>query len=133
MMRLTIRVDFPSGGAFGPGKARLLELIDELQSIRRAAAAMEMSYRQAWLLVQGTEEIFGGPIIETAIGGSHGGGSKLTALGRELVARYRAIETRAAKAAGPELAALEKLAAGDHASSQRRRSLRGRKGRPAAK
>ena len=84
MMRLTIRVDFPAGGAFGPGKARLLELIDELKSIRRAAAAMDMSYRQAWLLVQGAEEIFGGPIVETAIGGAHGGGSKLTALGREL-------------------------------------------------
>jgi len=132
MMRLTIRVDFPAGGAFGPGKARLLELIDELRSIRRAAAAMEMSYRQAWLLLQAAEEIFGGPIIETAIGGARGGGSKLTALGRELLVRYRAIETKAAKAAGPELTALAKLATG-RAASQHRRSLRGRKGRTAAK
>ncbi|MDE3115128.1 MAG: LysR family transcriptional regulator [Pseudomonadota bacterium] len=132
MMRLTIRVDFPSGGAFGPGKARLLELIDELQSIRRAAAAMEMSYRQAWLLVQGTEEIFGGPIVETAIGGARGGGSKLTALGRELLVRYRAIETKTAQAAKPEMAALAKLAAG-RAPAQHRRSLRGRKGRAASK
>ncbi|MBU6443667.1 MAG: LysR family transcriptional regulator [Alphaproteobacteria bacterium] len=132
MMRLTIRVDFPAGGAFGPGKARLLELIDELKSIRRAAVAMDMSYRQAWLLVQGAEEIFGGPIVETAIGGTHGGGSTLTALGRELVARYRAIEAKATKAAGPEMAALAKLAGG-RAPSQHRRSLRGRKGRAAAK
>lgn len=56
MVRLTIRVDFEPGHALGPGKIHLLEQIDETGSIRGAAAAMKMSYRRAWLLIQATEK-----------------------------------------------------------------------------
>ena len=35
----------------GPGKIRLLELINETGSISAAGRALAMSYRQAWLLV----------------------------------------------------------------------------------
>jgi len=45
--RLTIRIDFANGTALGPGKVRLLELIGETGSIRKAAAGMKMSYRPA--------------------------------------------------------------------------------------
>jgi molybdate transport system regulatory protein len=48
MTRLTIRIDFEDAEGFGPGKARLLELIEVHGSIRSAAAAMNMSYRHAW-------------------------------------------------------------------------------------
>jgi molybdate transport system regulatory protein len=51
MARLTIRVDPGTGGALGPGKVRLLELIHAHGSISGAGRAMGMSYRQAWLLV----------------------------------------------------------------------------------
>ena len=37
--------------SFGPGKAELLEKIDELGSLQGAAAAMEMSYMKAWKFV----------------------------------------------------------------------------------
>jgi molybdate transport system regulatory protein len=127
MARVTIRIDFGAGAALGPGKARLLELIGELGSIRRAAAAMTMSYRQAWLLVKALEETFGGPVVTTARGGPRGGGAALTLLGRKLIARYRAVERKAADAVEADVGALAKLAAPPRAA--RHRPLRPRKGR----
>ena len=107
-LRLSIRIEFGDAEAFGPGKARLLELVDELGSIRAAAAAMNMSYRQAWLLLQAIEESFGAPAIATATGGKKGGGAALTDSGREILRRYRAIQERASAAARDELAQLRK-------------------------
>ena len=82
MARLTIRIDFEGSESFGPGKVRLLELIDAHGSIRSAASAMNMSYRHAWLLLQAVEDTFGAPVISTATGGAKGGGAKLTEFGR---------------------------------------------------
>ena len=112
MTRLSIRIDFEGAEAFGPGKARLLELIEQQGSIRSAATAMPMSYRHAWLLLQAVEDTFGAPVLTTATGGAKGGGAKLTELGRTVVARYRAIEAQAAQAAGQELSELTKAAGG---------------------
>lgn len=110
MPRLTIRIDFEDAEGFGPGKARLLELIEELGSIRSAAAAMSMSYRHAWLLLQSVEDTFGAPVISTATGGARGGGAKLTELGKTVLARYRAIEAQAVRATTGELSELTKAA-----------------------
>ncbi len=99
MARLTIRIDFDDGSALGPGKIRLLELVAATGSIRKAAAGMKMSYRKAWLLLQALEKTFGAPLVETATGGSKGGGARLGRLGRAVVARYRSLETAATKAA----------------------------------
>jgi molybdate transport system regulatory protein len=110
MTRLTIRIDFEDAEGFGPGKARLLELIEELGSIRSAAAAMNMSYRHAWLLLQAVEDTFGAPVITTATGGARGGGAKLTDLGKAVIARYRAIEAQAVRATAGELTELSKAA-----------------------
>ena len=118
MVRLVLRIDFDETGAFGPGKARLLELVDEHGSIRRAAAAMHMSYRQAWLLLEAVEKTFGAPVVATATGGAKGGGARLTELGRTILARYRSIEKRAARAAGRELSALARARSGMKASAE---------------
>jgi molybdate transport system regulatory protein len=120
MTRLTIRIDFDGAEAFGPGKARLLELIDEQGSIRGAAAAMSMSYRHAWLLLQAVEDTFGAPAITTATGGAKGGGAKLTELGKTIVARYRAIEAHAARATAGELNELVKAASESDERGKRR-------------
>jgi molybdate transport system regulatory protein len=109
MTRLSIRVDLDEG-AFGPGKAQLLELIAREGSIRSAAAAMKMSYRRAWLLLQSIEETFGAPAVITVTGGEGGGGATLSELGRTLIARYRAVERRAARATASDIAAIKKLA-----------------------
>ena len=110
MTRLTVRIDFDSAEGFGPGKARLLELIEQQGSIRSAAAAMNMSYRHAWLLLQAVEDTFGAPVIATATGGARGGGAKLTDLGKAVVARYRAIEAQAIRSTAADMAELIKAA-----------------------
>lgn len=112
MVRLKIRIDLGKEGLLGPGKAQLLELVAETGSIRKAANAMDMSYRRAWLLIKETEQIMGAPVIAAETGGAHGGGTALTPLGRIVVEKYRSVERRAAKACARELAELEKLAKG---------------------
>jgi molybdate transport system regulatory protein len=94
MPRLTIRLDFDDGSALGPGKVRLLELVAETGSIRKAAGGMKMSYRKAWLLLKALEETFGAPVIA---GGPQG--AKLTSLGQAVARRYRSLEKRAGTAA----------------------------------
>jgi molybdate transport system regulatory protein len=109
MARLTIRIDLDDETALGPGKARLLELIDAEGSIRGAASAMGMSYRRAWLLVKDIEAAIGAPVIAAETGGLKGGGTTLTELGRSVVVRYRNIEARAARSVDAELRALSAL------------------------
>ena len=111
MTRLTIRIDFANGTALGPGKVRLLELVAETGSIRKAAAGMKMSYRKAWLLLQALEASFDAPLIATATGGRAGGGARLTALGTLVAGRYRSLEKAAFLAAAKDLNALAKRTA----------------------
>ena len=95
--------------AIGPGKVRLLEAIAEQGSISAAARHLGMSYRRAWMLVDEMNRALQHPVIDTATGGSHGGGAALTATGREVVARYQAIERSAQAAAAADIAALKRL------------------------
>jgi molybdate transport system regulatory protein len=104
---LTIRVDFAAFGYLGPGKIALMELISRHGSISAAGKEMGMSYRRAWLLVDEINHIFREPLVETQMGGSGGGGARLTRLGREVVGRYRAIEGAAATAAAADVRALK--------------------------
>jgi molybdate transport system regulatory protein len=112
MTKLTIRVDFDSGASIGPGKIRLLEEVERTGSIRGAAEAVDMSFRQAWLLLKAIEDMFGQPVIITARGGARGGGSALTELGRLAVSTYRALELNAALAGQREVAILSRHVAG---------------------
>ncbi len=109
MARLTIRIDLADGGAIGPGKARLLELIEQHGSLRRAAAAMGMSYRRGWLLLREIEDVIGAPAVTGRTGGARGGGTSLTRLGRSVLAQYRDIENEASRAVSRKLRALDRL------------------------
>ncbi len=125
MTRLTIRVDFANGSALGPGKVRLLELVGETGSIRKAAAGMKMSYRRAWLLLKALDEAFGAPLITTATGGKAGGGALLTALGQQVVKQYRALEEASARAGARYLTVLAKrVDAGKPRKSAKKRALK---------
>ncbi len=99
MPRLTLRIDFDQDRAIGPGKIKLLELIDTLGSIAAAGRQMGMSYRRAWLLVDSLNHCFRAPVVASQAGGPHGGGASLTEFGHSVVRRYRAVE-RAAQTAG---------------------------------
>lgn len=85
--------------AMGPGKAALLDAIAEEGSISAAGRALGMSYRRTWLLVDTMNRCWREPLVETAAGGSHGGGAHLTTLGREVLTQYRKLERRIAEAA----------------------------------
>lgn len=106
--RLTVRLDFGERGALGPGKIRLLEMIESLGSISAAGRAMGMSYRRAWLLVESVNVMCQGPAVATQHGGQRGGGARLTPLGQTLVKRYRAIEAGAEAAMRNEIKAIER-------------------------
>ena len=114
MTKLFIRIDFePSGSALGPGMIHLLEAIKEQGSIRRAAAAQNMSYRKAWLLIQQLQKTFNGPVVWAEAGGYTGGGTGLTELGQDVLKHYRALETCALAAARVEIEALAKMVRAD--------------------
>ncbi len=103
-MASDIRVRFlhPSG-AIGPGKIALLEAIDRTGSISAAARSLEMTFRRAWFLVETMNTAFREPVVRANVGGREGGGAGLTALGQEVVARYRRVQEDAHKAAAPHL------------------------------
>jgi len=84
-----IRILLGSSIAIGPGKAALLEAIGETGSIAAAGRRMGMSYRRAWVLAKTMNACFREPLIEAAKGGIGGGGARLTAMGREVLALYR--------------------------------------------
>src|SRR5258705_11552214 len=102
-IRLTVRVDFGSDRALGPGKIRLLEAIGETGSISQAGRHLDMSYRRAWLLVDDMNRCFRVPVVTTQPGGAQGGGAALTLFGQNLINNYREIEKQAMAAVKPQL------------------------------
>lgn len=110
MATMSIRIDLSGEGRLGPGKVMLLERIAEHGSISAAGRSMDMSYRRAWELVADINASFKKPLVLSQPGGRHGGGAKLTPLGEEMIAQYRAIENEAREAVEPRLRALEAAA-----------------------
>jgi molybdate transport system regulatory protein len=91
---LKIKIQIYCGAeiAMGPGKADLLDAIMREGSISAAGRALGMSYRRTWLLVDVMNRCWDLPLVETAAGGSHGGGARVTELGRSILAHYRALQ-----------------------------------------
>lgn len=92
--------------SFGPGKADLLEAIRDEGSISAAGRRMGMSYKRAWTLVEEMNTAFTEPLIESARGGSHGGGARLTPAGEQVLGAYRAVLTKLLSDAAPEISAI---------------------------
>jgi molybdate transport system regulatory protein len=101
--RPQIRIMFRKAIAMGPGKADLLKAIESTGSISAAARQMDMSYRRAWLLVDTMNQCFRTPLVETATGGSRGGGARVTEFGKEILARYQRMEAKATASVAREL------------------------------
>jgi molybdate transport system regulatory protein len=92
--------------AVGPGKIALLEAIADTGSITSAAKSLDMSYRRAWLLLDELNRSLREPAADSAKGGQHGGGSEITAAGRQLIHLYRRIEKTASKACATDIKVL---------------------------
>ena len=97
------RVDFTAACSLGPGKIDLLESIQRTGSLRQAAQALGMSYRRAWLLLDGLNRSFTEPASTASIGGQGGGGVTLTPFGLEIIRSYRAAAQAIDSAAQQEL------------------------------
>ncbi|MFZ7096135.1 winged helix-turn-helix domain-containing protein [Luteimonas dalianensis] len=106
--RLQIRVVFDTGLVIGPGKVDLLEHVRDTGSISAAGRRMKMSYRRAWDLIDAMNRHFDTPVVETSKGGAGGGGARLTAMGEEVVERYRRIQQQAAEALDAEVRTLHR-------------------------
>ena len=92
---LTLRVMAGDCPAMGPGRARLITLIESTGSISAAAREMGMSYRRAWQLVEAINENFREPVVVTAVGGKRGGGAVVTDFGKRVVEAYLEMESKA--------------------------------------
>jgi len=90
----------------GPGKADLLDAINEKGSISAAAKLMGMSYRRAWELVDTMNRCFDEPLVKAAQGGSHGGGAQVTEFGFAVLKLYRDLIKKTELATEHELAQL---------------------------
>ncbi|MBK1698685.1 winged helix-turn-helix domain-containing protein [Rhodovibrio salinarum] len=112
-----LRVLLGEATAIGPGKADLLDAVARTGSISGAARAMGMSYRRAWLLIDTMNKCFQAPLVETNAGGKGGGGARVTDLGRDVLARYRAMEEKARTAVGDDLDAFQALLADESPES----------------
>jgi len=78
--------------AVGAQRIALLEQIDATGSISAAARAIGLSYKSAWDGVNALNNLADTPLVTRNAGGAGGGGSALSARGRQLVHIYRAAE-----------------------------------------
>jgi len=72
----------------GDGRARLLKLIAETGSLRKAAEEMGMSYRYAWGIVREMNESAGEPLVVSRRGGTGGGSTALSPMASLMLADY---------------------------------------------
>ncbi len=90
---------------------RLLELVGETGSISAAGRALNMSYRQAWMLIAEMNRIFREPLVVARVGGTRGGGAKLTKAGTNAMQAYRGMEKRAKSTLANDIRSLTNLIA----------------------
>ncbi len=76
----------------GGDRINLLEKIDELGSITRAAKAVGISYKTAWDTVNLINNLAEKPLVDRLTGGKGGGGTSLTAEGKKIIAQYNTIQ-----------------------------------------
>ena len=104
-----LRVLMGAMTAMGPGRADLLEAIESTGSISAAARNMKMSYRRAWVLVETTNAAFVEPLVAANAGGKGGGGAQVTDFGRDILQRYRQMESKASQAVSADFADFKQL------------------------
>jgi len=93
----------------GPGKAELLERIDDTGSIAAAGREMGMSYKRAWMLVETMNDMFRDPVVVSSRGGATGGGATVTDMGFAVLKEYRALERLTRNSGKPHVQKLQSL------------------------
>jgi molybdate transport system regulatory protein len=99
-------IEFARDSHVGSAEINLLEAIQKAGSLSRAARDLGISYKHAWLLVDGLKYVFRSPVTVAKKGGNGGGGVCLTRLGESLVDSYRALEREFVRLAAKSFKAL---------------------------
>lgn len=76
----------------GGSRITLLERIDELGSITKAAKAVGISYKTAWDTINLINNLAEKPLVDRLTGGKGGGGTSLTAEGKKVVQQFKTIQ-----------------------------------------
>ena len=88
-----IWIESDDGMFLGNGRVRLLKAIDETGSLSKAAKSIGMSYKKAWNLIDSVNKHAEQTVVEKSTGGKDGGGTEVTAYGKELIAQFDALNT----------------------------------------
>lgn len=80
-----IWISTAEGKMIGKGRIELMEKIKQFGSIRQAALAMQMSYRQAWQLIDDMNSKAATPLVISSRGGKGGGNAAITQEGEKFI------------------------------------------------
>ena len=86
--KVKVWVVFGKRTKFGYGRAQLLALIGELESIHKAVARFGMSYRTAWGYLRELEQAAGFKFLEPGARGGRRGGTRLTKRAKRSAGRW---------------------------------------------
>ena len=104
-IRTKVWIDDDHGNViFGGGREHMLEAIERLGSMNKAAKELNMSYRALWGRIKSTEERLGKQVLVTKPGGGKDCGSALTPAGKSLLKNYKRLKERIIKVADQEFA-----------------------------
>lgn len=106
-IRTKVWIDDGKGNViFGSGREHMLEAIDRLGSMNKAARELRMSYRALWGRIKSTEERLGAEVLVRKAGGGKGSGSALTPAGKDFLKKYQRLKECVVKVADQEFAKL---------------------------
>jgi molybdate transport system regulatory protein len=93
MLKGSLALQTPLGAVLSDARIRLLEAIDRVGSLNRAAREVPLSYKAAWDALNTMNAHAPQPLVVRSTGGAGGGGTRLTDYARQLIALYRAMES----------------------------------------
>lgn len=73
---------------FSTWRAALLKAVGDTGSISAAAGQMGVQYRTAWQKINEMETRLGVKLVETQVGGHHGGGATLTPAAQDYLDKF---------------------------------------------
>ena len=88
-----LTLETPLGAVLSDTRIRLLEAIERVGSLHRAAREVPLSYKAAWDALDAMHQLSPEPLVLRSTGGAGGGGTRLTDYARRLIALYRAMES----------------------------------------
>ena len=92
-VRSKIWLEIKGEPVFGSGRRALLNSIDKLGSINKAAKDTNISYRKALSYIQSMEDRLNKNLVERQAGGKNGGGAMITKEAREFLDKFEKLES----------------------------------------